>query len=266
MDFDTFAARARQAFEEIPPEFREGVDGLTIRAEALPHPLRREVYTMGQCLTEAYPSDWTGPDTLRSVLVLYHGSFAALADLDPDFDWEGELWETLTHELRHHLESLAWEDGLEGVDYAMEEAFRRADGEGFDPFYYRAGLEVAPDLFQVEYDFFLQQVWSPEEFESAGTVEFSWHGRAWRLSRPRLLGDLHYVWIKGPDVGPGSLQLVLVRKRDWKDWLKNRTPREEWELWESEAEAEEIPTSPPSDRRPEGRGGPGGESDAPQRM
>ena len=239
MNFATFSRLAHEAFEEIPGEFREGIDGLTIRSEAVPHPTLADVYTMGQCLTEAYPSDWSGPETLRSVVVLYHGSFKALAELDPDFDWEGELWETLTHELRHHLESLADEDALEGVDYALDESFARAEGEDFDPFYYQHGFEVAPGLFQVEYDFFLEQVWEQEAFDAAGTVGFMWHGAPWHVPRPEALGDLHYVWVDGVDVGPGSLQLVLVRKRSLKERLKGLAREGKWEMWESEAEARE---------------------------
>lgn len=241
MNFDTFTRKAHAAFREIPEEFREGVDGLTVRAEALPHPTLPDIYTLGQCLTEAYPSDWSGPETLRSVVVLYHGSFKALAALDRDFDWEGELWETLTHELRHHLESLASEDGLEGVDYAMDEAFRRDSGEDFDPFYYQAGFEVAPGVFQVEYDFFLEQAWAQEDFDHAERVEFSWHGKRWRIPRPEALGDLHYVWVYGVDVGPGVLQLVLLRKKGWKERLKGVREARGMELWESEADAEEVP-------------------------
>jgi len=235
VNFKTFQRRAHEAFQEIPEEFREGVDGLTVRPEALPHPTRPEVFTLGQCLTEAYPSDWTGPETLRSVVVLYHGSFAALARESADFDWEGELWETLTHELRHHLESLANEDALEGVDYAMEEAFARADGEDFDPFYYRAGLPLAPGLFQVEYDFFLEQVWSQEEFDAAAAVEFSWHGEAERVPRPEVLGDVHYIWVEGLDVGPGTLQLVLVRRRSLRERLGSFRKGDAMDLYESDA-------------------------------
>lgn len=238
MDFDTFARHAHEAFQAIPEEFREGVDGLTIRREKLPHPSFPGVFTLGQCLTEGYPSDWSGPDTLRSVLVLYHGSFAALARETPDFDWEGELWETLTHELRHHLESLADEDDLEGVDYAMEEAFCRAEGEDFDPFYYQAGLQIAPGLFQVEYDFFLEQIWTREDFEAAPFLAFSWHGAPYRVPRPETLGDVHYLWVEGIEVGPGALQLVLVRKRGLKERLKGVGEGRRLELWESEGRAE----------------------------
>lgn len=240
VNFETFSRKAHAAFQEIPEEFRQGVDGLTVRAEALPHPLFPDIYTLGQCLTEAYPSDWSGPETLRSVVVLYHGSFKALAALGEGFDWEGELWETLTHELRHHLESLASEDDLEGVDYAMDEAFHRADGEDFDPFYYQSGFEIAPGVFQVEYDFFLEQVWAQESFDAAGHIEFGWHGKQWRIPRPEALGDLHYVWVYGVDVGPGALQLVLLRKRGWMERFKGLKKGREMELWESEADAEEA--------------------------
>jgi hypothetical protein len=240
MDLDTFARLAHEAFETIPAEFREGVDGLTIRPEKVPHPAHPDVYTLGQCLTESYPSDWSGPDTLRSVLVLYHGSFRALARRDPGFDWEGELWETLTHELRHHLESLANQDDLEGVDYAMEEAFRRADGEDFDPFYYQAGMEIAPGLFQVEYDFFLEQTWTQEAFDVAAHVEFSWHGAVFRVPRPEVLGDVHYLWVDGVEVGPGALQLVLIRKRRIRERLRGAGEGKGLALWESEGKASAV--------------------------
>ncbi|MFC1660660.1 hypothetical protein ACFL3S_04210 [Gemmatimonadota bacterium] len=238
MRFNDFYRRAQEVFETIPEEFRKGVDGLTVRAEAQPHPTLADVYTLGQCLTESFPSDWSGPETTRSVVVLFHGSFAALASLDPGFDWEGELWETLTHELRHHLETLANEDALEGVDYALDEAFRRAEGEDFDPFYYQAGEEVAPGVFQVEYDFFIEKTWTPEEVDAAREIRFKWHGKEWQIPRPEFLGDIHYVWITGVDSGPGALQVVLVRKRGWKERMKDLKEDRELELWESEGLAE----------------------------
>lgn len=238
MDFETFTRAAHEAFEAIPKEFREGVDGLTIRPERVPHPAYPDIYTMGQCITEAYPSDWHGPDTLRSVVVLFHGSFWALAAGQSDFDWEGELWETLTHELRHHLESLADEDDLEGVDYAMEEAFHRARGEEFDPYYYQSGLEVAPGLYQVEYDFFLEQTWRREDFQVATHIHFAWHGREYTVPCPEALGDIHYLWIQGVEVGVGTLQLVLLRKRGLRERLKGARKGGGLELWESEGTAE----------------------------
>lgn len=145
MRFDEFEARAFDDWERIPDTYKHGIDGLRVEKRALPHPGHEDIYTLGECATEVYPSDFGGPDTIRSAVVLYHGSFRKLADLDPDFDWEHEIWETLTHELRHHLESLAAEDALEDVDYAADENFKRLNGEPFDPFFYQRG-EPFPDV------------------------------------------------------------------------------------------------------------------------
>ena len=146
MKLREFEELAREYWEEIPEDYKRGIDGVRVLRRSKAHDELPDVYTMGECLTEAYPSDFGGPDTTRSAVVLYHGSFAALAHLDPEFDWEDELWETLTHELQHHLESLANEDALEDVDYAADENFRRYEGEAFDPLFFRAGHDAEVDL------------------------------------------------------------------------------------------------------------------------
>ena len=94
-----FERLALAYWEEIPERFKEGIDGVRVLRRSKPHDELPDVYTLGECVTEAYPSDFGGPETIRSAVVLYHGSFAALSELDPDFDWKEELWETLTHEL-----------------------------------------------------------------------------------------------------------------------------------------------------------------------
>ena len=107
MEFKDFERHARRIFREIPDVYRQGIDGLTVSRDAPEHPDHPGVYTLGHCLTEEHLSDYGSPDTTRSVIALYWGSFSALAAQNPDFEWEEEIWETLTHELRHHLESLA---------------------------------------------------------------------------------------------------------------------------------------------------------------
>ena len=244
MRFDVFERKAQAAYESIPDVYREGIDGLAVSADAPAHPTLPDVFTLGHCLTESYPSDWMGPDTTRSVVVLYHGSFKELAALDPEFDWEEELWETLTHELRHHLESLADQDELGGVDYAQDEGFKRAEGEAFDPWYYQHGDRVGRGVYRVETHFFIEQRWTPEAFEVAGDIQFPWAGGRWSIPRPPQLGDLHYVWIDGVDMGAGTLQLVLVRKRSLGENLRGllrRPDAADLELWESEAFATPSP-------------------------
>jgi hypothetical protein len=214
VDFQAFERAARVAFASIPDQYRAGVDGLSVRRERLPHPDLPDVFTLGHCATEEYVSDWGGPDTTRSQVVLFWGSFRALADRDPDFDWEDELWETLTHELRHHLESLAGEDDLEATDYAADERFKRDEGLEFDPWFYQSG-EAFEGGFRVEADYYLEQLWDAADFERVSAIAFEWRGRQYRVPRPEALGDVHFVGVSGVEEEPARLELVLVRKRSW---------------------------------------------------
>lgn len=233
MRFEEFEARAHEMWEEIPAEFKQGIDGLIVERDARPHPSIRDVYTLGECLTESYLSDYGGPDTIRSAVVLYYGSFWRLSRLDPEFDWESELWETLTHELQHHLESLASEDDLVGVDYAADENFKRREGEPFDPLFYRSGerLEGAsgergPTGYRVEREVFLE-IEYPASREPDAWVAFEWEGRRYRVRRPSRIGDVCYIELDGVD-SDDDLTLVLVRKRglgaSLRDWFARRAP------------------------------------------
>jgi len=235
--YATFERAAREAFEEIPPEYLEGIDGLVVSREAPRHPTLPEVYTMGQCLTEEHASDYGGPDTTRSVIALYWGSFRALAERDPDFDWEGEIWDTLTHELRHHLESLARDDALEDVDYAADETFKRAEGLAFDPWYYQHGDDLGGGVFEVEGDFYVEQLWDAEAYAAADHLELTWKGATYRLDKPAELADVHYVYAE--DVGD-RVELVLVRKRSWWEDVRRLIGASRAKVLESEVAARPV--------------------------
>ena len=240
MDFASFERAAREAFDDIPEEYKHGVDGLVVSREAPAHPTLPHVHTLGECLTEDHPSDFGGPDTTRSVIALYWGSFRAVAQRDEHFDWEGELWETLTHELRHHLESLAREDALEGVDYASDQTFQRDEGLDFDPWYYQHGDDLGGDVFDVEGALYIEQVWSPEDFAAVDAVDFHWAGRLHRIARPEALGDVHFVWLEGLEGQQGSVELVLVRRRRWWEGFAGLLGRGRREVLESRAVAEPV--------------------------
>src|SRR5881398_1585976 len=123
---------------EVPAEYADGIVAIEVSPKVMPHPRRGDVYTLGECM----PLEWSGNGAdLQSRVVLYHGSFAALARLG-DFDWRAEAWETLTHELRHHLEWRAHVSRLEAYDWAAEENFKRHEGQPFDPLFYRSGESV----------------------------------------------------------------------------------------------------------------------------
>jgi predicted Zn-dependent protease with MMP-like domain len=235
-----FERVAMEAFEAVPEHFREGIDGLVVSREAVPHPSLPDIYTLGHCDTESYPSDFSGPDTTRSVVVLYYGSFKNLARKDRDFDWEAEIYETVEHEIRHHLESLADEDDLGGVDYALDEDFKRDEGLEWDPWYYQKGSREGDGVFAVEDRVFLEQSWSAPDFEHAAWVRFRWRDQEYRIARPDTLGDVHYVLLHGVDKAPPVLELVLVRRRTWWEDVKRLVGTSRPVVLESDADAERI--------------------------
>lgn len=244
MKFERFQEVARAAFHAIPPEYRVGIDGLVVSREALPHPELPDIWTLGMCDTESYPSDWVGPDTTRSVVVLYWGSFRNLARLDPDFDWEAEIHETVEHEVRHHLEWLAGHDDLGDVDYAMDESFKRSEGLPWDPWFYQKGDPVEAGVYAVEDQVFIELAMSPSTFQALDRVEFSWKGARWAVPRPAELGDLHFVWVDGVNEAPPALELVLLRTRSWWDEARRLFGATRPRVLESEARAMRVDPVP----------------------
>lgn len=208
MDFDSFQTRATAAWARIPDSYKAGVDGMLVERRVQRHPSRADVFTLGECITEGYPSEWGGPDTTRSWVVVYYGSFRRLAQIDAHFDWDEELWETLTHELRHHLESLADDDALAEVDYAVDENFKRRDGEPFDPLFFRAGEPVGPGLYQVEDELFQEHEYRiPSQH-----VDVEFEQRRWRVSWPDARADVIFVELEPVAEPPLLYTLVLVRR------------------------------------------------------
>src|SRR6266571_5258477 len=175
---DEFRALVARLQSEIPSEFTGGVVAVDVSPKALPHPVHGEVYTLGECV----PLEWSGSGAdLHSRIVLYYGSFASLARLG-DFDWREEAWETLTHELRHHLEWRANVDALAAYDWAAEQNFARHQGDPFDPSFFRSGEALHDGIWKVDDDVFIE--WEP----GAGSGEqedLVWHGRRYRVSVPR---------------------------------------------------------------------------------
>lgn len=160
---------------EMPAEYRDGIVAVDVSPKTVPHPVRGDVYTLGECV----PLEWSGSGAdLQSRIVLYHGSFAALARLGA-FDWREEAWETLTHELRHHLEWRANVDALAAYDWAAEQNFARHEGLPFDPGFYRSGERVAAGVWKVDDDVFIEA----ERGRNTGEqLDVMWHGRRYRVA------------------------------------------------------------------------------------
>jgi hypothetical protein len=125
MTYAEFKAAAEAMLEEIPAEFTRGLQGVHVLREAKLEEGFEDVYRMGEYLDPG-PDSFLGPgEGLGRHIALYYGSFVAISEADPEFDWEEELWETLTHELRHHVESLAGDVSLIEADYLQHETFKR---------------------------------------------------------------------------------------------------------------------------------------------
>jgi hypothetical protein len=246
MNFDDFERRAHEIFDEIPPQFRGGIEYVAVSEEALPHPELPEVYTLGECATGELDLGMEGPDEVRSGVHLYYGSFQALADKDPDFDWEGELYETITHEIRHHRESTAGEDALEDFDYAADENFKRREGVAYDPLFYRSGEPLDEGGWEVDGDVFAEITLTASQFQRLQEIQAEVAGRRVSLPRPERLGDICFMYLEGFGTGPGETAVVLVRRLGTMESIRGLFHREAPEVleWSVEPEDWEILPDP----------------------
>ncbi|MCI0545538.1 MAG: metallopeptidase family protein, partial [Actinobacteria bacterium] len=176
MRLSDFQTMVRRMAGEVPPEFLEGVAEVAVSPRTVPHPERAEIYTLGECIPMP-AADGGSAEGVQSRIVLYHGSFLALSRLQVGFDWREEAWETLTHELRHHLEWRARAPDLEAFDWAVEQNFARQEGEPFDPAFYLDGEPLERGIFRVNDDVFLERIVSAPPPD----VGLTWRGKDYRI-------------------------------------------------------------------------------------
>jgi hypothetical protein len=120
MTFERFLETAYRLWDQIPEDFKRGLQGMHVLENAKRDPDEPGLFRLGEYLSPGYPTVLGGFEGLGRHIALYYGSFRAVAY--PGFDWEEEIWETLLHELRHHLEFLAWRDDLveEDLEYLRQ--------------------------------------------------------------------------------------------------------------------------------------------------
>lgn len=225
MRFDDFRSLVDRLSRDVPPEFRDGVVAIDVSPKTLPHPLHGDVYTLGECV----PLEWSvGATDLHSRIILYYGSFASLARLDApaEFDWRAEAWETLTHELRHHLELRANVDALAAYDWAAEENFKRHEGEPFDPAFYRSGETVSPGIWKVDEDVFVEREGGRGGRGTKDEFDMVWHGRRYRVTIPLAApGSTRFLILDGlVDPLPGDAVVVMKAPSRIVDLFRRRRP------------------------------------------
>jgi predicted Zn-dependent protease with MMP-like domain len=203
-----FESLIRRLCDEVPDHFLDGIAEVVVSPRTLPHPERAEVFTLGECVPLPVQLG-SGVEGIQSRIVLYHGSFAALAQLQENFDWRLEAWETLTHELRHHLEWRARAPDLEDFDWAVEHNFARQEGESFDSTFYLSG-EARPDgEYQLEDDVFIEQI--VRSLPQA--LSFDWRGQRYHAPMPEGATLPCFLTVEGvADPPEGDLVLVVRRK------------------------------------------------------
>lgn len=214
MHLDAFQRMVRRLAAVVPAEYLEGIAAVDVSPRIVPHPVRPEVYTLGECI----PVHDAGLDEVLSRVVLYYGSFKALARDDPDFDWEGEAAETLLHELRHHVEWRAGTDALEAYDWAVEQNSLRLDGEPYDPLFYQVGERVDTGVYRVEDDVFLERTMTT----IPDTVDVFWRGERYRAALPPLSLPAFVVLDGLTEPPSGHVYLVLRRKPRLRDLFRGR--------------------------------------------
>jgi hypothetical protein len=231
MKFEPFQRLAQQIFDAIPAELRQGVEYLEVSPRTLAHPGLPDVYTLGECATGELDLGMEEAAAQRSGVHLYHGSFREVARLEPEFDWEEELRETIFHEIRHHREASAGDDALEVLDWAEDENFRRRAGKRFSAHFYRAGLRVGPGAWEVDGDLFVERPLTPAELEVDAPVQVRIDGAPLRVPIPHPLGEVHYLYLQGRWDEERDVAVVLWKRRGF--WgrllalLNGRRPRVE---------------------------------------
>lgn len=209
-DFETMI---RGLCSEVPSDFLDGIAEVVVSPRTVPHPQRADIFTLGECVPLPVHLG-SGVDGVQSRIVLYHGSFAALANLQEEFEWRREAWETLTHELRHHLEWRARAPDLEDFDWAVEHNFARHDGEPFDPTFFLSGEVLSEGVYQIEDDVFIDRIVR----SVPQAVTFSWGGQAYDISVPEDAELPCYLYVDGVAEPPqGDLVVVLRRKPGVRD-------------------------------------------------
>jgi zinicin-like metallopeptidase len=208
MRLTDFEVMIRRLCNEVPPQFFDGIAEVVVSPRTVPHPERNETFTLGECIPLPVELG-SGVEGIQSRIVLYHGSFGALAEMQEGFDWRQEAWETLTHELRHHLEWRARAPDLEDFDWAVEHNFARQDGQSFDLTFFLSG-EAQPDgNYQVEDDVFIDHIVP----SLPASVTFAWRGRSYSAPLPEDAELPCFLTVEGVVDPPDGDLIVVLRRR-----------------------------------------------------
>jgi len=223
MNQESFSALAGRMYDDVPAVFRQGITGVTVERAAKGHSTLPGIWTLGECVTEQWGDATGGIGDTSSEIVLYFGSFSALAVDDQSFDWEAELWETILHELLHHREAAADEEGLDVFDWAVDQNFRRLAGLDFDPMFHRFLPADEDGHVRLEGETFIDVSVNRDD----RLAYFRWRGNEWSIRVPLAT---EFLWSRVRNLGGGRVWAIVERRRSWWNRLTRRGGLEMWEM------------------------------------
>lgn len=113
LSLDQFESLATAFIDEIPERLCAELNGGFL---LLPEAKKDgDFYIMGEYVEDSM---------MGCSIILYYGSFVCLLEDGDGEEWEEELKDTILHELRHHLESMAGVDDLTREETAELEALK----------------------------------------------------------------------------------------------------------------------------------------------
>ena len=113
--FNKFCDLADEIVRQIPEIYKEGISGIYVTPEEVRDEEIPELYILGHYHLGGY---------VEPSIDIYYGSFRQIFRGLPLSQLEEELWETITHEIRHHLEENAGLHALEIYDQQQKDYFR----------------------------------------------------------------------------------------------------------------------------------------------
>lgn len=122
VSFDRVYELMQDLADELPKGFFDQLNGgISLSEETRMNPQAKDddLFTLGE---------YHHGDALGRRIVLYYGSLMAVYGGYPEELLVAQLRRVLRHEFRHHLESLAGENGLEIEDQKQMEAYLRSKG------------------------------------------------------------------------------------------------------------------------------------------
>ena len=129
----------------------------------------------------------------------------------------------MLHELLHHREAAADEAGLDILDWAVDQNYRRLLGLEFDPFFHRSLPPDEEGHVRLEGETFVDVSLGRSE----RVAIFRWRGGDWSVRVPL---EAPLLWARVRNLAGGRLWLIAERRRAWWSRFARSTHLELWEM------------------------------------